>query len=313
MIGTYRINGAGLYVHDEGRGAAVVYVHGGFATLGRWLQSTMARPADAPWRAALTARFRLVSYDRRGCAHSSVPAGGYDLVRQADDLIGVVDALGLERVHLFASSAGAPIAILAAAGHAARIQSLVIQGSARRILRPGDGVREPAHAAYRILEAAGAAAAFDRRAPGTELWFESPWARRQAQADGRLGAYLRDEAAILARAATLPRWVRAPRDAAEVRNIHAYDGIDVAPHALNVRVPTLVLHGSNDQIFPPDEGHHLARAFPHGRFRVIGGAGHTPVFTHEPAQRQIVDFLACRNHLPSVTRGAGAPPTRRTS
>jgi pimeloyl-ACP methyl ester carboxylesterase len=301
----HRLGGVELNVERQGHGTTVVYVHGGFACLGRTLQGTALVPG--PWQADFADHFCLLSYDRRGFGRSSAPADGYDLPTQAGDLAALLDRFDLDRVHLLASSAGAPIAVRYAGSQAGRVASLTIQGSSLVILRPGDGVRDEALAAYRHLGRDGAAAAFTARPAGVEIWFESPWGRRQAEADGRLPEYLAEEGALLARAERQPTSTRIAQYAIEVRNIHAYEDLDQRPHAAAVGVPTLVLHGERDRIFAPAAGAELADAIPGGRFALIEDAGHGPIFTSPAARREAIHFMQASEHDRRAGAGAVSP------
>jgi pimeloyl-ACP methyl ester carboxylesterase len=283
------VNGVELYVEQSGSGAALIYVHGGFASLGRKLQAE-DRPLPE-WQSDFAAAFWLISYDRRGCGRSARPPDGYDLSTQADDLAALIDKLALDAAHLFASSAGGPIAMLYAARHPDRVHSLTIQGSSLSILRPGDGVREPALAAHQLLRDRGEEAAFHGRPAGIEVWFETPWGRRQAAADGRLRQYLAEEAKLTVRARALPLDVRTSWYAAELRNIHGYHDVDLRPYTAVLTIPTLVLHGEDDQIFSAAAGRELAAAVPGARFELIDAAGHGPVFTSATARELAVDFM----------------------
>jgi pimeloyl-ACP methyl ester carboxylesterase len=283
------VNTVQLYFEQHGTGPPLVYVHGGFATLGRRLQGAV----KGRWHTDFSRQFSFVSYDRRGCGRSACPEDGYDPVTQAGDLDGIVEALRLDRVHLFASSAGAPIAVVFAAAHPDKVRSLTIQGSSPVIVRPRDGLRDPALAAHAAVQAEGPAAAFEVRPPGVEIWFESVWGRRQAEADDRLADYVREEKELIARAAALPRATRVMYYAAEVRNIAAYDGFEPRPYARAVRAPTLVLHGARDQVFTPAAGRELAAMIPGARFELIADAGHGPAFTSDIARKQAIEFMQC--------------------
>jgi pimeloyl-ACP methyl ester carboxylesterase len=291
------INGVQLHVEHRGRGPALVYVHGGFASLGGKLQAD--RLERRGWQSDFTDEFCLISYDRRGCLRSETPAGGYDLASQAADLAALVDTLGLGPVHLFASSAGAPIAIIYAAGRPGNVRSVTIHGSSLSILTAGDGVREPALAAHAVLADRGPEAAFQARPAGVEVWFEGPWGRRQAAADGRLRQYLADEQALNQRAARLPVELRIGQYAAEVRSIHAYHDFDLRPYATQLTVPSLILHGTRDQIFSPAAGRALATALPGARFELIQDAGHGPIFTSSTARRLAKQFMTLQNNAGS--------------
>ena len=84
------VDGVRLHVAQAGEGPPVVLQHG-------WPQSWWA------WRRVigpLAESHHVVCPDLRGLGWSDAPAGGYDKERFASDLIGVLDALGLERVRL---------------------------------------------------------------------------------------------------------------------------------------------------------------------------------------------------------------------
>lgn len=90
-------DGTNLYVRDWGRGKPVVLIHG-------WPLSGDSWEAQAVSLAE--AGFRVVSYDRRGFGKSDQPYGGYDYDTFADDLAEVMTELGLEDVALVGFSMG---------------------------------------------------------------------------------------------------------------------------------------------------------------------------------------------------------------
>jgi pimeloyl-ACP methyl ester carboxylesterase len=299
---TWRLNGFRLHYTVRGTGPALVYVHGGFADLGRVLSTP--EPAALRWQEDFAEHFTFVAYGRRGCEGSSCPHDGYDLPNQARDLEALLDHLGLPDAHLFASSAGGPVALLFAATYPRRVRSMSIQDSALRILRPGDGVRERALSGHRVLVSRGPAAASRKRPPGTELSLTAEWDRREAAAAGRLEACRAEQRALTARARRLPRAVRVGYHAAELRNLHAYADYDLKPVAARVRAPTLVQHGAGDQIFDPALGRELADAIPGAEFTAVPGAGHLPVFTDATARERAVAFALGHHRAdPPVRQG----------
>src|SRR5258708_1951840 len=95
-----------LYYQVEGDGPPLVYVHGGFAGLDTLLQNN-----EWDWEYNFAHECCFITYNRRGCARSSSPDTGYDLVTQARDLAGVLDWIHAPDAHIIGSSAGGPISI----------------------------------------------------------------------------------------------------------------------------------------------------------------------------------------------------------
>jgi pimeloyl-ACP methyl ester carboxylesterase len=75
---------------------------------------------------ALTQRFRALRYDSRGHGESAAPEGPYTIELLAADAIGLLDALGLERVHYCGLSKGGMIGQMLGARHADRLLSLTL-------------------------------------------------------------------------------------------------------------------------------------------------------------------------------------------
>jgi 3-oxoadipate enol-lactonase len=109
----------------RGAGLPVVLVHGINMSAGAW---------DA-LVTELTDR-RAITLDLRGHG-SSVMTGPYDAAAYADDVLAVMDDLGIERAHLVGASFGGPVVCAVAARAPARVASVTAIGSA---VAAGDGV-----------------------------------------------------------------------------------------------------------------------------------------------------------------------------
>jgi pimeloyl-ACP methyl ester carboxylesterase len=110
---------SGVELHHviAGTGTALVFVHGVMGDWRTW----------APQWAAFTATHRCVSYSRRynHPNQNQMPSPDHSALVEAEDLRQLLDALGLERVILVASSYGAFIALALAVAHPQRVRAIV--------------------------------------------------------------------------------------------------------------------------------------------------------------------------------------------
>jgi len=105
------VNGARLWVEEDGDGPAVVFVHGGLGDLRLW----------EPQARSLADRFRCIRYDLRFWGRSTAPAAEFSSL---DDLFGVLDALEVERAALVGLSLGAGLALDATLARPERVWAL---------------------------------------------------------------------------------------------------------------------------------------------------------------------------------------------
>ena len=79
-----------------------------------------------PQMDALNPCFQILRYDTRGHGASDVPSGSYTLELLAEDVIGLLDALGVDRVHFVGLSMGGMIGQSLALNHPHRLKSLTL-------------------------------------------------------------------------------------------------------------------------------------------------------------------------------------------
>jgi len=286
------VNGFSMHYDEGGRGESVVFVHGGFASVGR----TLLDPEEyewGEWELEFARRFRFITYDRRGCARSSCPSDGYEVENQARDLAGLLDHLGLAPAHVIGSSAGGPIALAFAALFPQRTRSLVLVGTGLDLFRsdePGtaDAVVKEQIA---VLEAEGPEAAFMNRPAGVEVWLEPLWMAAEAKERGELDQFRAHERRLAARAADAPTAERVAYSAAELRNIKAYIDYDGREFTGDVKAPTLVIHGRRDRAIPLAWGIELAEAIPGAELHVVPAGSHGLLWRDPEARHTVLDFI----------------------
>jgi pimeloyl-ACP methyl ester carboxylesterase len=215
--------------------------------------------------AALAAGGRFViRYDHRDTGRSETyppgrPGyGGDDLVA---DAVRILDGYGIARAHVVGLSMGGALAQLLALDFADRVASLVLMSTSPA--GPADDLPAPTDA-YR---ASAAAAEVD--------WNDPASVSESVVADARVLAGAErpfDEARVRALVA---RDVERARSPAGAQNHALLDGGEPWRDRLGaIAVPTLVVHGSADPLFPLGHGRALAGEIPGARLLVLDGAGH---------------------------------------
>ncbi len=201
-----------------------------------------------PVVAPLAARYRVVTFDNRGIGESDKPPGPYTTRMLADDALGVLDALGVERAHVAGASLGGMVAQELAAGRPERVDKLVLACTT-----PGNGAYPmPAQTVRLFSEAL-------TLAPEVAL-------RRFV------------ENALVARGALVDEITRRrladPPDSAGWQ-AQAAAGIGFAGVDLGaIRAPTLVLQGSEDNVVDARNAELLAARIRAARLELFPGTGH---------------------------------------
>jgi len=181
----------------------------------------------------------------------------YTLAAMADDTAGLLDALGLDRVHLIGLSMGGMIAQEVAIRHRDRLVSLTSISStpAAHIGRP-----TPEASATLMWPSPKTEAGAGDLAVNVYRVVGSP-------------AYARDEEWI--RAVGEESFRRSRKSAGKVRQFGAIlVSPDRRPALAEVAVPTLVLHGEEDPLIQVEGGHETAAAVPDSRLVTYPGMGH---------------------------------------
>jgi pimeloyl-ACP methyl ester carboxylesterase len=210
--------------------------------------------------------YDVLTVDNRGSGRSDTPARPWTTRTMARDAVALLDALGLDRVHLVGASLGGMVAQEVALGHPERVRSLVLgctSGGLPRVdLMPRRGLLDVLVAGAR---AARPPASLDERVDGFLRFSVSPAFARDCPPDAE---------ARRAVAAMLEHPVGAVG--------FAHQLLAAGRHASwsrlsRLELPVQVQHGTADRLIPFAAGRELARRIPGARFEPIAGAGHALV------------------------------------
>ncbi len=254
------VNGVQLALEQRGGGTgpAVLFIH--------------AFPLDRTvWEHQLDSLtgFHRIAPDLRGMGMSDAPDLGYSMNTYAEDLVGILDALGISRVVLCGLSLGGYIAFEFLRRFRERVRGLVLADT-RAEADSVEGRKAREGLIARIREQ-GAIAAAEAMLPRFFTPQVSPEIIERIR-----NSILRTPVAGLVGA------LSAMRDRP--------DSTSLLPTLTGI--PTLVLVGAEDMITPPSIAQSMAAAIPGARLMEIPGAGHLPCVEQPvPTTRAILKFL----------------------
>ena len=251
-----------LYYEDQGAGQPIVLIHGYLLNGHSWERQT---------RELLAEGYRVITYDRRGFGSSSKVGSGYDYDTFAADLHILMETLDLRDVVLigFSMGTGELARYVSRHGHE-RVAKLAFLASLEPFLPVRDD--NPDGVPQEVFDGIEAAARGDRYA-----WYSAFFANFY-NLDENLGDRISQEAvtaswnvaissAPVAAYAVVSSWIEDFR--ADVEAVR------------DSRKPTLILHGTADNILPIDAtARRFRQLLPDATYVEVEGAPHGLLWTH---------------------------------
>ena len=225
----------------------LLLLNGGLMSIAAW--DRIIDPLDAS--------FQVVRCDFRGQLLSPGEPESR-LEPHVDDVIRLLDHLGLERVHLAGVSYGGLAGTLLAAHHPERVRSLALITSSDRITPAmWTETAEMRQLAREAAEGGDGGRVLDFLLPRT---YTAEYLEAQSHAFGFYRQWV----------AALPVvWFRGL-----VAILSSLEGLDLTPHLGAIRCPTLVLAAEGDRTFPPEHARALASGIEGSRLEIVPGGCH---------------------------------------
>ena len=267
-------DGVEIFYKDWGSGRPVVFIHGWPLSGDAW-QDQLKAVADAGYRG--------IAHDRRGHGHSTPVYDGYDFDTFADDLNDLLTGLELRDVTLVAHSmGGGELARYIGRHGTGRLHSAVLLSAIPPLMVKSaanpEGVPDEVFQQLKqgILAERG------------QFWHDTAVAFFGANRDGnKVTQGNKDEF-----------WYMAMQETIEgaVACVDAFAYTDFTDDLKKFDIPTLVVHGDDDQIVPIDAtGRKSAKIIPDATLKVYPGASHGLALVpgdKEKFTKDLLDFLA---------------------
>lgn len=243
---TANVNGHELHFEQRGQGEPLLLIMGMSGTHLSW---------GEPFLQLLERDFAVTAYDHRGVGKSSTTEPGYSIADLADDAAGLIEALNLDSAHVLGISMGGMVAQELALRHPDKIRTLAIgcsySGGAGSALAPQSTLEK--------LQAGWSSG--DRDQAIRAMWDVNVSADFAKQ-DDVFAEFQR-------RAFELP--VPMPVIMGQMQAIGGHDALD---RLATITAPTLVIHGTDDQMLPVANGHLIAQTIPGAQLEILDGVGH---------------------------------------
>jgi pimeloyl-ACP methyl ester carboxylesterase len=254
--------GARIFWDEQGSGAPLLLITG----LG-WSSSAWHRS-----RPILSQRYRTIDVDNRGAGQSEAPPGPYSIVQMAADAVAVLNAARVNTAHVFGFAMGGMIAQELALQYPKKVRSLILGATSAG----GQDAVRPDPEVLKVLTSRDS----DRdqfAAALNPFIYDRATSLQRIQQDGDMRR----------------KWF--PSAEPYFAQLHAVTDWEALSRIVQIKVPTLVLHGENDRMFPVENAKLIAARIPGAKLVVLPHAGH--VFTTDQpdaAHAAILEFLGAQ-------------------
>jgi non-heme chloroperoxidase len=259
------VDGTEIYYKDWGTGQPVVFSHGWPLTADAWDDQMLFLAEHG---------YRCIAHDRRGHGRSSQAWNGNEMDTYADDLATLVQALNLkDAIHVGHSTGGGEVARYIGRHGTRRVAKAVLIGAVTPLMLKTDA--NPGGLPLEVFDQIRAGVLADRAQFFKDLTLPFYGANRPGS---KVSQGLRDSFWLQGMMAGF-------KSAFDC--IEAFSETDFTEDLAKFDVPTLILHGGDDQIVPIDaSARQSAKLVKHARLVVFEEADHGMCSTHKDRVNQ---------------------------
>jgi pimeloyl-ACP methyl ester carboxylesterase len=217
--------------------------------------------------------FDVIAYDHRGIGHSDPAGGPFTIADLADDAAGLLDALGVESAHVMGISMGGMTAQEVALRHPDRVRTLTLGCTYAGGV--DSAMTEPA-----VIQRLGELFMTGRVEEALRYGFEVNVSPEFAQEPAHFEL-------VKEIAGRLPSTLDVL-----MLQVQAVAGHDTSERLGEIEAPTLVIHGTLDQMLPVSNAHAIAARIPGSRLEILEGVGHAFWWERPEESARLVRELA---------------------
>ncbi len=266
-----KVGDINMYYEVHGDGEPLVMIGGGGNTAGEYSKLIPLYSSEC----------KLILFDNRGAGQSDAPDIPYTMEMLADDLAGLLDAIGIDVAHIQGTSLGGGVALMFALRYPERVTSLILTSTR---------CEEP-YAVMPDAEFTKTLTAMPEMSPEVKAR-EYPRLFITREFANENPAIIQE---IFERKAEHPSPSHGVR-----RQLKATSG-PIYERLPEIKAPTLVIHGEADRAVPVENAKILASRIPNAELIIFKNAGHILIEAGEEPDRTLLDFL--RRHSHKIKKG----------
>ena len=265
------VNGINIDYRVEGQGEPLIMISGFSSAKNDWRFQTRS----------FKKYYRTITFDNRGVGKSDKPTGPYTMKMMANDTIGLMDHLGIEKAHVLGISMGGMIAQELAINHPERVDKLVLASTLARWDETSGFTSEASKRLETFLRSIPNEVEIQRGVDTTiDLTLNKRFYRILAVPLMKIMIRLYDTSAL--------NGLVEQRDA-----ILAHDTAD---RLRLIKAPTLVITGTNDRLIKPISSEVIANLVPKAKLiKVEGGSHGVIVEMRSKFNKEVLNFLKINN------------------
>jgi 3-oxoadipate enol-lactonase len=245
-----------LSYERSGEGPALLLIMGMSGTMMHW---------GEPFLGALRSDFEVITYDHRGVGNSTPTREPFTIPTLAQDAAALLDALEVDSAHVLGISMGGMVAQELALSHPQRLRTLLLGCTYC-------GGPESALSSPEVLQAlAEGMNSGDRERAIRTAWEVNVSARFASERDDAYRSFLQIGLANAVPVALI------------LQQMQAIVEHDTSERLAQIELPTLIVHGTEDQMLPVANAQLISRYVPHAQLEILDDVGH--LFFWEQPQR----------------------------
>ena len=262
-----KVNDINMYYEAHGEGEPLLLISGNGGESSQWKDMIPTFSKD----------YKVIPFDNRGAGRTDKPDIEYSIEMMAADVIGLMDALGIEKAHILGASMGGMIAQSIAYLYPDRVKSMILVVTS---------MKDSPRANYACKQAIKRVK--DGSDPEALAEYSAVWSFPEEVLENP-GAVDRIKSAM---APVLnPQTVDAFK-----RQNDALVTFDSSGWINEITAPTLVIAGDGDIIWPPKySGQELSKSISDSKFVSLPGAHMAYILSAEAFQEHVMEFLASLN------------------